>query len=144
CTYGTNRRSNLERHERAKHSRFSGVPEQCCGQSFWDHFNLDRHRQLEHRAEYSYSCHRCPKSFKRRGLLARHMCTHTGVKSFACQVCDYGSPSKFNVDRHQESKHGIVKKQLRGRAALVNVADPVAGKDSGLESDGASRSRFSS
>ncbi|XP_040065636.1 zinc finger protein 2-like [Ixodes scapularis] len=144
CSYNTNRQSNLQRHRTAKHQPFAGDGRQCCGQAFRDQFSLDQHKGLVHLADRSYRCLLCPERFDRAGVLGRHMFTHSGEKRFFCQVCPYKSPSKYNVERHQEARHGVVKNRMRRHPSANKNDVPPADKDSGSVPEEGSYSRSNS
>ncbi|CAN7943494.1 unnamed protein product, partial [Ixodes hexagonus] len=145
CSYRTNRTSNLHRHRVGKHTPLA-KPQICCDQVFKDRFSLDRHRGLVHRvAAGEMPCYKCPVCgavFSRRGLLARHMSVHNGVRPFACQWCTYRSSHKYNLMRHQASKRCIVK-QPPGQVPNNHGADG-SDKDSGIGTCDSGATRTSS
>nr|XP_037276544.1 zinc finger protein 90 homolog [Rhipicephalus microplus] len=40
-----------------------------------------------HTGRQLYECHLCPRSFKRSGLLKKHLCAHTGEQPYQCPSC---------------------------------------------------------
>ncbi|XP_038050490.1 zinc finger protein 3-like [Patiria miniata] len=97
CPYATKRRTNLERHRQAMHSRDKQL--ECCGSLFSSKSELRRH--VRHQHESGYGCLQCGRLFCRKALLKRHMSVHNGVKEFACRICSYASSHKSNLERHE-------------------------------------------
>uniref|UniRef100_A0A915II42 C2H2-type domain-containing protein n=1 Tax=Romanomermis culicivorax TaxID=13658 RepID=A0A915II42_ROMCU len=57
----------------------------------------------------SVSLHRCPicpKIFKRKPDLARHILHHNQIKNFSCPICSTRFMQKVHLRRHIEAKHG--------------------------------------
>lgn len=44
----------------------------------------------------------CGRVFCRRALLRRHHAVHSGFKEFSCQLCDYATSHKSNLERHMK------------------------------------------
>ena len=61
-----------------------------------------------HTGEKSYNCQVCTYSFSRVSNLKTHMTTHTGEKSYNCQVCTYSCITVGNLKTHM-MKHTEVK-----------------------------------
>ncbi|GBM83667.1 Histone-lysine N-methyltransferase PRDM9 [Araneus ventricosus] len=53
-----------------------------------------------------HACYMCPKKFKRKGDLVRHLQTHTGEKPFVCDVCGKGFTHKGHFDTHYRTHTG--------------------------------------
>ncbi|GBN25272.1 Histone-lysine N-methyltransferase PRDM9 [Araneus ventricosus] len=53
-----------------------------------------------------HACYMCPKKFKRRGDLVRHLQTHTGDKPFVCDICGKEFSTKGNFDAHYRTHTG--------------------------------------
>ena len=52
-----------------------------------------------------FGCPYCPLIAKSSRNINRHMFTHTGVKPFLCQFCDYSSHRKDQLKSHMTNKH---------------------------------------
>ncbi|EEC04361.1 zinc finger, C2H2 type, putative [Ixodes scapularis] len=142
CKYRTNKRSNMTRHVNGMHGDIP-TPRLCCGQEFGNRFAMEEHRNLMHRRGDSgppiYKCEKCTKIFGRQGLLARHMCVHTGEKPFECNVCNYGTSHKSNLERHKAAKHDNVKAKPDGQPS--NDKKSSLNEDSGIGTDKSAHSR---
>lgn len=57
--------------------------------------------------EKKYTCHICPGKFSDKIKLARHLCTHTGLKPYSCYVCDKKFIDKSCLKRHMITIHNI-------------------------------------
>ncbi|CAG0880883.1 unnamed protein product [Cyprideis torosa] len=95
CPYVSNRKNNLRRHIRTMHTPLNN-PQQCCGLWFLDKFQFRSHLRGVHPFK-TFTCHDCQKVFKRRTLLLRHQ---LGTKNFTCEICDYATNNKSNLQRH--------------------------------------------
>lgn len=52
-------------------------------------------------------CKICGKDYIRPMSLKRHMYTHSDVKPFACNICNYSSIEKYLVKKHMKKKHDL-------------------------------------
>ncbi|KAK5646470.1 hypothetical protein RI129_004934 [Pyrocoelia pectoralis] len=55
-------------------------------------------------------CHICEKNFGCKGQLTRHLKTHTGIRTHACQVCGKSYMESGSLRQHFLSKHSDRKK----------------------------------
>jgi uncharacterized Zn-finger protein len=53
--------------------------------------------------ENPYKCNYCPKSFKLKNTLIRHMKNHTGQKPYKCKACNKSFVRKDILAGHKES-----------------------------------------
>jgi uncharacterized Zn-finger protein len=53
--------------------------------------------------ENKYQCSQCPKSFKLKTTLIRHMKNHTGYKPYVCKACNKRFVRKDILAGHKES-----------------------------------------
>ena len=81
CTYSTNRKDNLRRHEKK------------CGTK----------EKIQH------LCHLCKKQFNRKDYYTKHMNTHKKEKRFYCNLCPLSFTLKQNLKRHTSNLHGKTK-----------------------------------
>ena len=51
-----------------------------------------------------YSCQVCGRSFKHRHVLEQHYITHTGLRPYKCEFCDFCARQKASLWRHKQ-KH---------------------------------------
>ena len=52
-----------------------------------------------------HQCQYCPKSFKKKNDLKRHVDAHMQTKNFACARCDYRCVQKHALVSHTQRKH---------------------------------------
>ena len=57
-----------------------------------------------------YSCKVCGRSFKHRHVLEQHYITHTGLRPYKCEFCDFCARQKASLWRHKQ-KHLIPAQQ---------------------------------
>lgn len=57
--------------------------------------------------EKKYACHICPGKFIDKVKLARHLCTHTGVKPYSCSACDKKFIDKSYLKHHLKIIHKL-------------------------------------
>lgn len=63
---------------------------------------LMSHNFKTHKGKNRYVCH-CGKSYKKSGLLVKHLDTHEGVYAYSCQYsCGYGSMYRSSVAEHEK------------------------------------------
>ena len=105
CHYGFVYKCQLRDHHRKKHSE----PDE----------NLIRKpaktidpKYINKDCEFKFQCH-CGASFKYRHSFLDHMMMHkvkeTGVKEFACDLCNVRFTIKCNLDRHNKAVHLKIK-----------------------------------
>jgi uncharacterized Zn-finger protein len=72
--------------------------------------------------ESSYNCAYCPKSFKLKNTLIRHMKNHTGQKPYKCKACNKSFFRKDILAGHKESL-GCMRRTLAlsNRSQLKNI-----------------------
>ncbi|CAL1535853.1 unnamed protein product, partial [Lymnaea stagnalis] len=99
CRYTTDRRNNLKRHMLTMHQTSSKMLE-CCGILFSTKASLREHAVIFH--YHGYTCYFCGRRFCRKALLKRHLSVHNGQKDFVCNVCDYATSHKSNLERHRK------------------------------------------
>ena len=98
CRYTTDRRNNLKRHMLTMHQLSAKLLE-CCGVLFRTKAALREHALIFH--YHGYTCFYCGRRFCRKALLKRHLSVHNGQKEFICNVCDYATSHKSNLERHR-------------------------------------------
>ena len=98
CRYTTDRRNNLKRHMLTMHQLSAKLLE-CCGLLFRTKAALREHALVFH--YHGYTCFYCARRFCRKALLKRHLSVHNGQKEFLCNVCDYATSHKSNLERHR-------------------------------------------
>ena len=57
-------------------------------------------------ADKKYSCGICHRSFKHRHVLQQHYITHTILRPYKCDYCDFAARQKASLWRHKQ-KHLI-------------------------------------
>ena len=99
CRYITDRKNNLKRHVATMHQDCDKVLE-CCGVVFKNKASLRDHVLIFH--SNGYMCRFCGRNFCRKALLKRHLTVHSGQKDFSCDLCDYATSHKSNLERHRK------------------------------------------
>ena len=88
CRYSTKQLCNFNNHISHHLNKRQFVCNECNKQ-FHQNSNLNRHKRLCHSNVRPFVCYEsnCQKSFKSKGLLQRHLITHSNEKSFKCDEC---------------------------------------------------------
>lgn len=89
-----------------------------CGKAYRKRYTYNVHMTKIHGIgnakikipEKKHMCHICPGKFTDKIKLARHLCTHTGVKPFTCLVCDKKFIDKSYLKHHMKTIHNIEQK----------------------------------
>jgi len=68
--------------------------------------NLKEH-MIRHTGVKDFACTVCQKPFALQGDLTKHMLIHTGVKDFACPVCQKRCARKCNLKQHMLKHTGV-------------------------------------
>ncbi|XP_034535318.1 zinc finger protein 316-like, partial [Notolabrus celidotus] len=75
-----------------------------------DSFGLDFVKQVNNerpeREKKPHRCFECGKSYKKKGLLAKHRRTHTGEKPFSCSLCGKKFTQRPYLKRHEKTHTG--------------------------------------
>ncbi|XP_018565949.1 zinc finger protein 585A-like [Anoplophora glabripennis] len=58
--------------------------------------------------EKKHACHICPSRFYDKLKLARHLCTHSGLKPYPCYACDKKFTDKSYLKHHLKTAHNII------------------------------------
>ena len=98
CRYVTDRKNNLKRHVATMHQNCDKALE-CCGVAFGNKASLRDHVVIFHSG--GYLCRYCGRNFCRKALLKRHLTVHSGQKDHVCELCDYATSHKSNLERHR-------------------------------------------
>ena len=73
---------------------------ETCDIKFSQKYNLATHSDIVQ--SQAFKCDICLKVFTCISHLIRHYRTHTGEKSFACQVCDKKFTQKYDLATHSD------------------------------------------
>ncbi|KAH8312735.1 hypothetical protein KR044_012559, partial [Drosophila immigrans] len=79
-------------------------PCQYCGQTFADHSGRIQHERNRHTNYKPYKCSKCDKAFAVSNKLKTHMLSHSGVRSFHCEVCKVSFMRRPHLAAHYRSK----------------------------------------
>lgn len=79
-------------------------PCQYCGQTFADHSGRIQHERNRHTNYKPYKCTKCDKAFAVSNKLKTHMLSHSGVRSFHCEVCKVSFMRRPHLAAHYRSK----------------------------------------
>ncbi|XP_023018467.1 uncharacterized protein [Leptinotarsa decemlineata] len=90
-----------------------------CGREYRKKNTLDVHLTKAHGIgnakipirERKHACHICPGRFHDRLKLARHLCTHSGLKPFSCYICEKKFTDKSYLRQHLKNTHSINEQQ---------------------------------
>lgn len=90
-------------------------PHRCehCGKAYRKRHTYNVHLSRVHGIgnaklrvrERKYECHLCPGKFHDKSKLARHLCTHSGLKPFPCPSCDKKFTDKSYLNQHLKTVH---------------------------------------
>ena len=72
-----------------------------CNKTYANRKKLLKHINLVHKSKTSL-CNICGKVFKNH-LLPRHMLTHRVEKPFSCNLCEFSTVKKYNLDVHMRA-----------------------------------------
>ncbi|XP_019874739.2 gastrula zinc finger protein XlCGF57.1 isoform X2 [Aethina tumida] len=106
----------LSKHKKL-HSNFRGFKCSQCPKEYKDKFLYEVHLTKVHGIGNKpvpvrvkkHTCHICPSSFYDKHKLARHLCTHSGVKPFSCTMCDKKFTDRSYLNQHMKKIHEITK-----------------------------------
>ncbi len=76
-----------------------------CGRRFSSRHNLDRHVR-SHTGQKSHACDLCSKTFVDSTRLRRHKWIHIGHAPYKCGDCDAGFRHLSHLKNHEASVHG--------------------------------------
>ncbi|XP_060645858.1 transcription factor Ouib [Drosophila nasuta] len=79
-------------------------PCQYCGQTFADHSGRIQHERNRHTNYKPYKCTKCDKAFAVSNKLKTHMLSHSGVRSFHCEICKVSFMRRPHLAAHYRSK----------------------------------------
>ncbi|KAH8407962.1 hypothetical protein KR222_005409, partial [Zaprionus bogoriensis] len=111
----------LRRHEFA---HLCEKPYRCqyCEQTFADHSGRIQHERNRHTNYKPYKCSKCDKAFAVSNKLKTHMLSHSGVRSFHCEVCKVSFMRRPHLAAHYRSKgHEQNAQNLAAEAAPVDI-----------------------
>ncbi|XP_003746836.1 zinc finger protein 2 [Galendromus occidentalis] len=94
--------TNQMRRHNERHDSLSPNHCEVCGKIYKDQYILRSHMKLVHGEPLSlHECFHCQKRFDRKAHLIRHLKhTHTDLKPFACDMCDYRSNARGDLNKH--------------------------------------------
>ena len=102
CSKGFTQKSMLEDHFDYMHTnkpkKYRCKP---CNKTFEQKkVYLEHNRRLHNKSDYKYVCDECGRGFFVKGEFTCHRLSHTGVKPFACGVCNvarFATPGRLNA-----------------------------------------------
>ncbi|KAG5879595.1 hypothetical protein JTB14_005039 [Gonioctena quinquepunctata] len=108
-------KSELQEHVRY-HSNVRCYRCEQCGKEYRKKNTLDIHLNKAHGIgnakipvrERKHACHICPGRFHDRLKLARHLCTHSGLKPFSCYICERKFTDRSYLKQHLKNAHNIL------------------------------------
>lgn len=78
-----------------------------CNHSFTQSTELKRHKDTFHSRMCLHLCKVCDRRFENPAILARHMITHTGVRSNRSDFRDKTFSQMYNLNPHKNPHHQI-------------------------------------
>lgn len=82
-----------------------------CSKSYFENHLLQVHKLVH--TKIRHYCNICGKDYVRLMSLTRHMHSHSDVKPFACNICNYSSIEKHSVKKHMMKKHNLYDEQIK-------------------------------
>lgn len=80
-----------------------------CDRAFFKPFQLAEHKMSTHSGERTFICDICGKSFGTRKVLGQHKRLHDLVKRYKCQFCSTAFAQSSGRRKHEKLKHGYIK-----------------------------------
>nr|CAI5839006.1 unnamed protein product [Callosobruchus analis] len=117
CIKSFTSKSELLEHIRY-HSNERSFKCQICGKAYRKRYSYNIHLKKVHNIgnakiavrEKKYACHICPGKFHDKPKLARHLCTHSGIKPFGCSFCEKRFTDKSYLNLHVKLNHSLLEK----------------------------------
>ncbi|XP_060809087.1 zinc finger protein 729 isoform X3 [Amyelois transitella] len=78
----------------------SGLKCHACDRTFSTRSSYTIHQKRDHLMHKPHACVRCDMKFSTTTELKNHMVSHTGVRSFKCEVCLKAYPRKKTLTEH--------------------------------------------
>ena len=109
CSKKFGNSKSLRLHQWWNHSKSAECKKKChdCGKGFFRFAALRRHMQLKHNSDPLLSCSICERSFRDRGVLKRHLGTHSDTTTTTCEKCGKSFRDETNLKVHMLSHSGI-------------------------------------
>lgn len=108
CGEKFRRPHQLRNHQKRMHARKK--EEKCtrCGLELYTKNELKIHMKQKHYGKF-FKCHVCHKAFPRSTERLRHIkAVHMKYRPFSCDLCDYRTNERRNLNRHLLSMHNRV------------------------------------
>jgi uncharacterized Zn-finger protein len=103
-------RTDTKRHE-ISHTKIKEHSCEECGKQFAYKSDIPRHILTQHTKvpvmKLTVVCSECGKTFTNKNNLIIHERTHTGVKPFVCEVCEYSFRLECHLEKHRVTDHSL-------------------------------------
>ncbi|CAG9861107.1 unnamed protein product [Phyllotreta striolata] len=98
-----------------------------CGKEYRKKHTLDIHLKKSHGIGNAkipvrvrkHACHICSARFYDKIKLARHLCTHSGLKPFTCYACEKKFTDKSYLKHHLKTAHNIYEDPMNSVGSMM-------------------------
>jgi len=114
CGKNFSQQGNFEEHVKVKHENSATFNCPECPRSFGTSKKLNNHKKLVH---MRVKCEVCGQEICNSFMLRRHKASAHGIVPkdvYQCKLCPMFFSLELSLDKHIESKHGIIKPEFRG------------------------------
>ena len=113
CGKNFSQQGNFEEHVKVKHENSATFNCPECPRSFGTSKKLNNHKKLVH---MRVKCEVCGQEICNSFMLRRHKASAHGIVPkdvYQCKLCPMFFSLELSLDKHIESKHGIIKPEFR-------------------------------
>ena len=110
CKFETASKRHLGSH---MNTHSMGVNAFACSQDGCYYRTIHRYKLKKHLGTHDpnrrkeIQCPLCPMLFYAKDLMLAHLRTHTNERHLQCEVCDYRTQNRTNLNNHRQNKHSL-------------------------------------